>query len=81
VAGKIAETPETSDNTSIKQRVDHVATSGQTAQLNAFACGTWSTWRVALSDEMILNRGSRRQLTGRSPCRDLGPQRLRVHVA
>jgi hypothetical protein len=33
VAAKIAETPETSDYTSIKQRVDHVATSGKTAQL------------------------------------------------
>jgi hypothetical protein len=40
VAAKIAETPETSDYTSIKQRVDHVATSGQTAQLEAAKGGS-----------------------------------------
>jgi hypothetical protein len=40
VAAKIAQTPETSDYTSIKQRVDHVATSGQTAQLEAAKVGS-----------------------------------------
>jgi hypothetical protein len=40
VAAKVAETPETSDYTSIKQRVDHVATSGQTAQLEAARAGS-----------------------------------------
>ena len=40
MAAKIAETPETSDYTSIKQRMDHVATSGQTAQLEAAKGGS-----------------------------------------
>jgi hypothetical protein len=35
VAAKIATTPETSDHTSIKQRVDHVDAEGKTAQLEA----------------------------------------------
>jgi hypothetical protein len=40
VATKIAETPETSDYISIKQRADHVATSAQTAQLEAAKGGS-----------------------------------------
>ena len=35
VAAKVAETPETSDYTSIKQRVDHVESEGKTDQLQA----------------------------------------------
>jgi hypothetical protein len=35
IAARIAETPETSDHTSIKQRLDHVVATGQTAQLEA----------------------------------------------
>jgi hypothetical protein len=40
VTATIAETPETSDYTSIKQRVDQVATSGQTAQSEAAKGGS-----------------------------------------
>ena len=35
IAARIAETPETSDHTSIEQRLDHVVATGQTAQLEA----------------------------------------------
>jgi hypothetical protein len=40
VAAKIAETPETSDYTSIKQRVDHVEAQGKTAELEAARDGS-----------------------------------------
>jgi hypothetical protein len=40
VAAKIAETPETSDYTSIKQRVDHVEAQGKTAELEAASGGS-----------------------------------------
>jgi hypothetical protein len=40
VAAKIAETPETSDYTSIKQRVDHVEARGNTAELEAASGGS-----------------------------------------
>ena len=35
VAAKVAETPETSEHTSIKQRLEHVDAQGKTAQLEA----------------------------------------------
>ena len=40
VAAKVAETPETSDYTSIKQRVDHVEVRGKTAELEAANSGS-----------------------------------------
>ena len=40
VAAKIAETPETSDYTSIKRRVDHVEAQGKTAELEAASGGS-----------------------------------------
>jgi REP element-mobilizing transposase RayT len=40
IAAKIADTPETSDHTSIKQRLDHVEAEGQTAQLEAASHGS-----------------------------------------
>ena len=40
VAAKVAETPETSDYTSIKQRVDHVEAQGKTAELEAAEGGS-----------------------------------------
>ena len=40
VAAKIAETPETSDYTSIKRRVDHVEAQGKTAALEAASGGS-----------------------------------------
>jgi hypothetical protein len=40
VAAKIAKSPETNDYTSIKQRVDHVATGCQTAQLDVARGGS-----------------------------------------
>jgi hypothetical protein len=40
VAAKIAETPETSDYTSIKRRVDHVEAQGKTAALEAASDGS-----------------------------------------
>ena len=64
IAAKIADTPETSDHTSIKQRLEHVEAEGHSAQLEAardgsavgFACGRRSgRVAVALSD-----RGSTR---------------------
>jgi hypothetical protein len=39
-AAKVAETPETSDYTSIKQRVDHVEAQGKSAQLGAAKSGS-----------------------------------------
>ncbi len=43
VAAKVAETPEESDYTSIKQRVDHVKARGGTAEL---AAAQGAAWRV-----------------------------------
>ena len=40
IAAGIAETPETSDHTSIKQRLDHVEEQGRTAQLEAATEGS-----------------------------------------
>jgi hypothetical protein len=40
IAAKIADTPETSDHTSIKQRLEHVDAEGQTAQLEAASQGS-----------------------------------------
>jgi hypothetical protein len=40
VAAKIAKTPETSKYTSVKQRVDHIKTEDQTAQLDAAKAGS-----------------------------------------
>jgi hypothetical protein len=40
VAAKISETPETSDYTSIKRRVDHVEAQGKTAELEAASGGS-----------------------------------------
>jgi hypothetical protein len=40
IAAKIADTPETSDHTSIKQRLEHVDAEGQTAQLEAASLGS-----------------------------------------
>jgi hypothetical protein len=51
VAAKIAETPETSDHTSINQRIDPFATSGQTAQLEAAKCGSVAGSRAAAWQE------------------------------
>jgi hypothetical protein len=54
VASKITETPETSDYTSIKQCVDHVATSGQTAQLEAAKGGSVASSHAAAGLEESL---------------------------
>jgi hypothetical protein len=40
VAAKVAETPETSDYTSIQQRLEHVEVQGKTAQLEAAKDGS-----------------------------------------
>jgi hypothetical protein len=40
IAAKLADTPETSDHTSIKQRLEHVEAEGQTAQLEAASQGS-----------------------------------------
>src|SRR5260370_33721452 len=47
VAAKIAPTPETSDYTSIKQRVEHVEAQGKTAELEAAEGGSVAGSRAA----------------------------------
>ena len=47
VAAKIATTPETSDYTSIKQRVEHVEAQGKTAELEAAEGGSVAGSRAA----------------------------------
>jgi hypothetical protein len=54
VAAKIAETPETSDYTSIKQRVDHVAAQEKTVELEAANDGSVAGSRAAAGLEELL---------------------------
>ncbi len=54
VAAKIAETPETSDYTSIKRRVDHVEAQGKTAELAAADGGSVAGSRAAAGVEESL---------------------------
>jgi hypothetical protein len=54
VAAKIAETPETSDYTSIKQRVDHAESQGRTADLEIASNGSVAGSRVAAGLEESL---------------------------
>ena len=54
VAAKVAETPETSDYTSIKQRVDHVEVQGKTAQLEAAEGGSVAGSQAAAGVEESL---------------------------
>ena len=54
VAAKAAETPETSDYTSIKQRVDHVEAQGKTAQLEAADGGSVAGSQAAAGVEESL---------------------------
>jgi hypothetical protein len=54
VAGKVAETPETSDYTSIKQRVDHSDAQGKTSELEATKDGSVAGSRAAAGLEESL---------------------------
>jgi hypothetical protein len=54
VAAKIAETPETSDYTSIKQRVDHVEAQGNTAKLETASDGSVAGSKAAAGLEESL---------------------------
>jgi hypothetical protein len=54
VAAKIAETPETSDYTSIKQRLDHAEAQGKTAELEAANAGSVAGSRAAAGVEESL---------------------------
>ena len=54
VAAKIAATPETSDYTSIKQRLDHVEAEGKTAQLEAAEGGSVAGSQAAAGLEEAL---------------------------
>jgi len=54
VAAKVAETPEESDYTSIKQRVDHVKAQGRTAELAAAQGGSVAGSRAAAGLEETL---------------------------
>jgi hypothetical protein len=54
VAAKIATTPETSDYTSIKQRVEHVEAHGKTAELHAAEGGSVVGSRAAVGLEETL---------------------------
>jgi hypothetical protein len=54
VAAKIATTPETSDYTSIKQRVEHVEAQGKTAELEAAENGSVAGSRAAVGLEEAL---------------------------
>jgi hypothetical protein len=54
VAAKIAKTPETSDYTSIKQRVDHVEAQGKTAALEAASGGSVAASQAAAGLEESL---------------------------
>jgi hypothetical protein len=47
VAAKIADVPETSEHTSVKQRVDHIKAEGRTAQLAAAKDGSVAGSRAA----------------------------------
>jgi hypothetical protein len=54
VAAKVAETPETSDYTSIKQRLDHVEAEGKTAQMEAANSGSAAGSQAAVGVEESL---------------------------
>ena len=54
VAAKVAKTPETSDYTSIKQRVDHVDAQGKTAELEAASDGSVAGSQAAVGLEESL---------------------------
>jgi hypothetical protein len=54
VAARIATTPETSDYTSIKQRVEHVQAQGKTAELEAAEGGSVAGSRAAVGLEEAL---------------------------
>jgi hypothetical protein len=54
VSAKVAETPETSDHTSIKQRVGHVEAEGKTAQLEAANGGSVAGSQAAAGLEQSL---------------------------
>jgi hypothetical protein len=54
VAARVAEAPETSDYTSIKQRLDHVEAEGKTAQLAATNGGSVASSQAAAGVEESL---------------------------
>jgi hypothetical protein len=75
IAAKVADTPETSDHTSIKQRLEHVEADGQTAQLVAAGQGSAlgslaaagleeSLWLCPIEDRRELDSTREGMITG-----------------